>query len=334
MKERQKPTIPEAVLSRESIQPYKEMVVLRQMADSQEKNEPSIWSIVYPRIYQDIGEFGSPRIAAACCGDALAKLNYMTVQQAPSMRAHLLAALKMKRFIFPNYFLAKELWQASQQTQLPPDTDWLTIKFPMESAIMVLPKNVLIHPSGVPIDFLGYARVQKDEVFDYDSHRFQSEFTSLIMFTGIDTPNGAEILSHHQHHHLSPLVKESVPAATVQPYDLLANPMSSGENEWLNAQFYGLCSLLGLMSARPSLVEHGRKIGIHKKSGRQFWTPNIVGKGYRLKRHEPQDGTHASPRTHWRRGHLREQHFGAGLAESKIIWIEPMLISGDAEAAA
>jgi len=65
---------------------------------------------------------------------------------------------------------------------------------------------------------------------------------------------------------------------------------------------------------------------------REYWSPNIVGKFYTPPKHAPQ-GTHASPRMHWRRGHFRHQPFGPGRQERKVIWLEPMLVSaGDDEA--
>lgn len=39
-------------------------------------------------------------------------------------------------------------------------------------------------------------------------------------------------------------------------------------------------------------------------------------------------GTHASPKSHWRRGHWRMQPFGKGLTEKKRIFIRPIFIRG------
>lgn len=81
------------------------------------------------------------------------------------------------------------------------------------------------------------------------------------------------------------------------------------------------------MAARPEYVESGKRLGTHKKSGSEIWAPNIIGRKYAVKRSE-NPGTHASPRMHWRRGHFRHQPFGPELKQSKVIWIEPMLVNG------
>ena len=94
------------------------------------------------------------------------------------------------------------------------------------------------------------------------------------------------------------------------------------------------------MDARPQLIERGKLL---KRAGkgdkvREFWSPNIIGARYKLKREVPrivdgkfayaqrEGGTHASPRMHWRRGHYRNQPYGPGLKEHKQIWIEPCVI--------
>lgn len=39
------------------------------------------------------------------------------------------------------------------------------------------------------------------------------------------------------------------------------------------------------------------------------------------------DGSHASPEAHWRRGHWRQQVHGHGRSDRKLIWIEPTLVN-------
>jgi hypothetical protein len=88
-----------------------------------------------------------------------------------------------------------------------------------------------------------------------------------------------------------------------------------------------LLNLFYAMAARPEYVEGGSRVGTHKKSGAEIWTPNLIGRKYQSKSDPNMEtGTHISPRMHWRRGHFRHQAYGVGRMEHKIIWIEPMLI--------
>ena len=43
-----------------------------------------------------------------------------------------------------------------------------------------------------------------------------------------------------------------------------------------------------------------------------------------------QTGKHrAGVAMHWRRGHIRRQRFGAGLTETRLAWIEPVLVNAN-----
>lgn len=63
----------------------------------------------------------------------------------------------------------------------------------------------------------------------------------------------------------------------------------------------------------------------------KFLYPRWLGRKYETKTspsYKENTSTHASPITHWRRGHWREAAVGQGRQEKKWIWIEPMIING------
>ena len=72
-----------------------------------------------------------------------------------------------------------------------------------------------------------------------------------------------------------------------------------------------------------------RKMGFGKNT-KQIIVPRVIGEGYKpkiIRNYEP-TGTHASPRTHWRSGHWRQQPTGKrDNPEHKTIWIEPILVN-------
>jgi hypothetical protein len=90
---------------------------------------------------------------------------------------------------------------------------------------------------------------------------------------------------------------------------------------------------LQLMLARPNLVSVGslvKRVHDKKKSIKTFWSPNMIGKDYRLRREsQPLGGTHASPRGHWVRGFWRDQACGSNYGQHKEIWIEPFRRGGE-----
>jgi hypothetical protein len=75
-------------------------------------------------------------------------------------------------------------------------------------------------------------------------------------------------------------------------------------------------------TATPESIIQGTRLREGKGNHRELWSPNYIGKMYKS-RSEP---AWRDPRSHWRRGHFRNQPYGAGLASHKIIWIERVFI--------
>jgi hypothetical protein len=100
-----------------------------------------------------------------------------------------------------------------------------------------------------------------------------------------------------------------------------------------------MLKLLVVLNTRPSLVEYGTCVRPQRfKHGRvkqhELWSPNLIGWRYRPAQAAEVQGTHASPRLHYRRGHVRNQPHGPGRTQRKLIWIEPVLVGiGDREEA-
>jgi len=76
-----------------------------------------------------------------------------------------------------------------------------------------------------------------------------------------------------------------------------------------------ILKLLVILNTRPSLVvpgalERPMKLKHGKIKHGEIWSPNVIGAAYKVQRAEPV-GTHASPRWHWRKGHLTHQRKGS-----------------------
>ncbi len=92
-----------------------------------------------------------------------------------------------------------------------------------------------------------------------------------------------------------------------------------------------MLKLLVVLNTRPNLIERGSCIRPEKvKRGRvkhhALWSPNLIGWRYQPARSQESTGTHASPRMHWRRGHIRNQPHGPGRTLRRLIWLEPVLV--------
>jgi len=102
------------------------------------------------------------------------------------------------------------------------------------------------------------------------------------------------------------------------------------DKEFANRVFMFVIKLLLVMTARQSYVEVGECLRKEKvKHGRTrdgLWAPNYIGRSYKVQSEGTGEGTHASPRLHWRRGHIRHQCHGKGRLLTKVIWIEPCIV--------
>ncbi len=63
----------------------------------------------------------------------------------------------------------------------------------------------------------------------------------------------------------------------------------------------------------------------------ELWAPNVVGRSYARSLNADGEGTHRSPRTHWRRGHWKHVVHGKGRKERRLSWISATLVNAKKE---
>ena len=91
-----------------------------------------------------------------------------------------------------------------------------------------------------------------------------------------------------------------------------------------------------VLNAEPELMEGEITTGRRKaKKGRralEFRDPRWLGRKVVWVRPKATgNGTHASPTTHWRRGHMARRRCGKGRADVRIVRIKPVLVNGPRE---
>lgn len=170
---------------------------------------------------------------------------------------------------------------------------------------------------------------QSDLKFTVDWKSMHLPFEAFTFVLPQKNPLGYEALSVHRFVRngdvrlvisalgASPLGKELVPSFPFKD--------DGGETD---ATVRWVFNTIYAMSARPEYVEGGERSGVHKKSQSEIWTPNVVGRKYAVKSHTFSHERTGSVRLHWRRGHFRQQAYGIGRLQHKVIWIEPMMVGG------
>lgn len=262
----------------------------------------------------------------------------------------------------PTYFVEKGFIAAVAATEPPGDWTLSQLRWPLEAMAFILPLEFIHGYAGRLIPFLSMCRLPKGEYkspvpaepanlirpstvintaermmiswpviinglpIDYSSsypltHRFDQVMTISIDDVFVD-----DVESN---------VTDKVTFNVIQQLTAISVEEDKKINEKMNAL---AIKLILAMAARPEFVEKGQCLRKAKaKHGRmrdELWSPNIIGRKYRVKRGDS-EASGISHRMHWRRGHFRDTPFGplesrpADKPESwhRLVWIEPVLVN-------
>lgn len=338
---------------------------LEDLADFYAHEHSDLWRKVYPRVYQSIGEYQSPRFVALNLVGAILWLD--TDRAAAPLSASHVATLASRAFDFdlPAFFVSREFLAAICQTDLPDDIKWTDTKLPYDAGLLYLPLGALRDPEGAAVNVLGWHRLRKGEQILVGRKMKIDCIEDAFIVLGLCEPSVTRMYSRcvdaSQTHYIA---APTVTASTRGIFDL---PLTKDDEVFLS-QMVSICfSILLSLNAKPELLTPGQlstgKGKKTKKAKREFWTPNIIGRSYRVQR-EHRGGSHASPRLHWRRGRWNHQPIGnyrgnpdfvsaatlPRLADGRIdwdavsddvrerfwkyhkhIWLEPVLIEGEGD---
>jgi hypothetical protein len=209
----------------------------------------------------------------------------------------------------PAYWVGKDLLEALQQSVLTVEVE--NLNWAMKTGMFMLPKDVILSPENNSIDAIfWHYNVEESLVF------WACTDNDLFFCRRFKLDN--QKLKH------------------IDPGDIDPKVVV-GFNEYLQSIFL---RLILMMECRPELVdveEKQQKITINKGFGKvqaqDFYQPLWIGQNYRFKREgtvssdgSSKQGGAKSP--HWRRGFIRNQPYGEGRQQRKLVWIEPVLVMG------
>lgn len=257
--------------------------------------------------------------------------------------ASLLLAAKLAELQVPTYFVAEEFLCAVAATEPPKEGTLKGLHWPMEAMLFVLPLDFMRSYLGRDVGFLAMSRqASGDCTVGKVTVRTVNE--RVLFHFPMVCKNGVPIDyrgAYGTDRSLADIEKAPFmhdPAEKKVEQELGADLITEEEEQSMNMKMNALgIKLLLAMNARPDLVEHqqvatpGKPARQSREEVRPTYHPNVLGKGYRIVREGLPDGTHASPRMHWRRGHMRRQRHGHGRSLTKIVWIEPSLVMSDKE---
>ena len=238
----------------------------------------------------------------------------------------------------PVYYLAEDFIRAVAATDLPHDFTFADLNWPMEAMVLGFPVRFLSEYVGKETCYVFVARFSKGEHFCPFfplAPTVVMPNAKIALFWYACTTGRLEsfVSSFWEHDRLD----EAVLKHGYMDYTNGDVSKVQGDKVCCDRLSNLVFKLLVVINTRPSLVEPGtllRTASMRRGKIRgELWSPNVIGRSYRVV-HDTTvpTGNHASPRLHWRRGHLRNQPHGEGRRLRKLKWIEPMLIGMTAQA--
>ncbi|WP_026736107.1 hypothetical protein [Fischerella sp. PCC 9605] len=200
----------------------------------------------------------------------------------------------LEEYDFPIYWVKQKLTLDLLQKPSKKRQTWTQIKLPMPAASFFIHEDTLTSSSGSSLLVLSYAQQPDGSIamFGY-AHDAKDDICGRIY--------KSDVVDH---------VKAGSEEFVLKTWELLAQLLRF----WAKHR--------ESMTAEP--VQHH-----HNERGDHTWNINWIDDKV-SKRTEP-IGDHTSPKTHWRRGHWRNQPCGLGMKEHKLIWINPILVNSSPE---
>jgi len=310
-----------------------DMTRMRMELDAAQELWPETWRSVYTRHIEAPGGHYSYRVAAAAMTNAIEC--YTSGMETHATAAVTSAASVLAAYGFPTYFVGTELLQAIKQSNLPPLT-WDQMKMPQMAAVYMLPIGALHDAEGAEVPFVGYALGHKGRRYycpNKQNFAMEASEDKIVVFWASYDGSGLSINDCTLR-----MSQQLAPSADwISEQTELFRAKKEQEDQdlrWdghVNPEFSSyLCGLLVnvllLQTTKPELVERGERTGKRIKAGGdglECYTPNFIGRHYRVRReHSEATGRHFTE-LRWRAGHYRLQWHGAGRTEWKTIWVEP-----------
>lgn len=258
-----------------------------------------------------------------------------------SQRPLYFMACLLEQHAMPLFFVSQDILKAVMLSSID-DIIPSDIKWPFPALTFVLPRNTLVSHNGEDCPILMIGRTLKDEPLKFPLDTCP---TFRIDHDGILTIAAAPYADTFPFYDQAMPIDESDPWKVVDnspsldlsdPLDGPLKVLSTEANGFIRTFSALAIKLVLVMNARPDLIESGNPLKTIKSpahKGRvELWTPNFIGRHYRLRRSErvieESDATdkRSSPRAHWRRGHYRRQRHGPQLQAIKTVWIEPVFV--------
>jgi hypothetical protein len=245
-----------------------------------------------------------------------------------------------RKYGFPFWLVSRDLCDLLAHTDSLADPNIDTeAKLPFRALHFSLPSGAVVLPDGDSVTLIGVADLTLRDVIGH----------------GFDVPPGLDIDARRFYvagHTASgccfysrlPVVDGVVADPSTQEftlYDKEGRVSSDTEERDMGARCADIiCGwalrFLIVMNAEPELIESevvtGKRKAKRNRKPMDFLDPRWLGRRIiRVPVGSLPGGTHATPTTHWRKGHTARRRCGKGRVDTRVVWIKPVLVNGPKE---
>jgi hypothetical protein len=280
------------------------------------------FSIYEPRkIYPPSG-YLSFKCVAAGLWSAVCECHFKMrhgIEQIPTEISACGVAYQILNYRVPVYFVAEDFIRAVAATELPSDFVIGDLHWPMPGMVLGFPTNFMKEYMGRETCYVHAASIEANENFGCPAMPFLQKITIPTARVGwhwytFSADHNLE--SFVGAYHSTDRVDQATTMHAYVDYtsggDEVRRKSDQESTELVSAL---MLKLLVILNTRPNLVVTGTcerpvrvKHGIERSA---VWSPNVIGGKYRMLRGPVGIGTHATPRWHWRAGHLTHQRKGS-----------------------
>lgn len=268
-------------------------------------------------------------------GQIAGSLMFRSVAPDPAAYIHHQRAILWYCQNAPVYCLSKELLRSFHDTDILDQAELLSsLQPPLPTLLLLFPQNAITTPEGDALDWSilhwsdrahpersqGSADGYRASAIPHGEHPSNLHWSAVdnggtLWYAGTTlTEDGRVIFSHDA--------------------QVGQNLMDAQEQSFLDQMRSLALQVFLALTYRDDLISISRPADrakgfaqLRKQENAPLF-PRWLGKEYVRPKASYSSGK-GSPRSHWRRGHWRQQAIGAGRKQRKVIWIEPTFIKGE-----
>lgn len=320
---------------------------LAKSVDVMEQIYPEAMGHYYPRRYSAPGGHYSPRLMggsyASLATSILDSDFFERVYKDWTLNCTIVIAARLALLGMPTYWITQEFAEMVMEAQPPPDMKVSDIEWPLEGLSIMLPHDTIHDPSGSPVMWISFCRAEtgmESLLLPKTPGVIQNDLNGMSMcaytasgcYYAQTLPNDAVLVA--------PMLEgiqygESLKQIMGEEVDIERLQVSPEQDQQFNVRLAGMVAniLMYMMAAKDGDFVARHDGGVARKARPQkgidaLWNPSWIGRDYQ----HPAGcrnlgGTHASPRTHWRRAHYRRQHYGPGRSMTKMLLVPRKLVN-------